>query len=59
MSWVKKHDSGSSVTNIWHQMFGSERIQVRQPADVHMDVNGCGKTEMRDPNSEEGDTEEY
>ena len=60
MSQVKKHDSAErSVTQVWHPMQGSKRNQVRQPADIDMDVDSCRKTQTKDPNSKDGDTEEY
>ena len=58
LSQVNNHDSAErSVTQIW--WWGSKRNKVRQPADVDADVDSCTKTKMKDPNSEEGDAEEY
>ena len=36
-----------------------EGNQARQPAEDDADVDSHRKTETKDPNSEEGDTEEY
>ena len=38
---------------------GLERNQVRQPADIDADVDSHRETEMKDLNSNEGDTEEW
>ena len=38
---------------------GLKRNQVRQPADIDMDVDSHRKTKMKDPNYKEGDTEKY
>ena len=47
------------MTQFRQPTLGLERNQVRQPADIDMDVDSHRKTEMRDPNSEQGDTEKY
>ena len=43
------------MTQIGH----SKRNQVREPAEVEVDVNSQRKTKTMDPNSKEGATEEY
>ena len=40
-------------------MWDSKRNQVRQAADADVNVDRHRETEMKDPNSKEGDTEEY
>ena len=60
MSWVKKHDTAKgSMAQFWHPIRNSKRNQARQAADIDMDVDSYRKTEMKDLNSEEGDTEKY
>ena len=60
MIQVKKHDSPEgSMTQFWHPTRDSKRNQLRQPADVEMDMDSHRKIKMKDPNSEEGDTEGY
>ena len=58
MSWVEKPDrAGRSVTQVWCAMHGSKRNQERQQTDIDADVDSHRKPKMKDPNSEEGDTE--
>ena len=53
--WGKKCDSAEeSMTQFWFPMRDSKRNQVRQLVEVDADVDSCRKTEMKDPNSEEG-----
>ena len=45
-------------TQIWYPMRTQKRNQARHAADIDADVNSHGKTETKDLNSEEGDTDE-
>ena len=40
-------------------MWGSNKNKVRQPLEVEVNVNSQMKTETKDPNTKEGDTEDY
>ena len=60
MSWVKKlHSAERSVTLFWCRMRDLKRNRARQIADIHLELDSYMNTKMKDPNSNEGDREEY
>ena len=58
-SQVEKHDSGKKCNTYLAPNVGLKKNQARKVVEVEMDVKSQRKSETKDPNSGEGDTEEY